>query len=122
MKARFHQLYELVSLLLVAVFGQLAVLIFGDCGGVYYYAAMAGLTVGWGVIGAVAAMRRIRDPLWLAHLAHQMQREAEDTGRIETIRDYYVQLHEVAVAEAERREPGVVRRAWEVRAKQCPTS
>ena len=115
----YRKVYELVSLASVVVVGQLVALVLGDCGWVYYYAALAGLNTGYGLVGSVYMMRKIRDPLWLAQLAHQMQREVDDGEHVDAIQMHYVHLHEITVAEAENREPGVVRRAWDLRNKHA---
>jgi hypothetical protein len=60
-------------------------------------------------------MWKIRDPLWLAFLAHQMQREVDDGEHMEAIRLHYAHLHGIVTTEAESREPGVIRRAWQLR-------
>ena len=112
-----RRVYELASLAAVAVVGQLVAVAFGDCGGVYYYAALAGLSTGYGVVGSVVAMWKIRDPLVLAQLAYQMQREVDDGEHVEALRAYYAHLHGITVAAAEACEPGVIRRAWTARAQ-----
>jgi hypothetical protein len=105
--------YDLFSLASLVVVGQLAGLIVGDCGWVYYYAGMLGLGTGYGLVGALHMMRKIgREPVFLAHLAFQMRREVDEGEHPDVVRAHYARLSGVVEAEAETREPGVVRRAW----------
>lgn len=104
-----------MALLVLAVVGQLATLLIGDCAAVYYYAAMGGMSNGeWPVLAAFLMMWKITwDPLYLAALGFQMRRELTDGEHSnEGILDHYARLADIVEAEAERREPGVVRRAW----------
>jgi len=111
--------YSFVSLAGLVVCGNLAALVFGDCGWVYHYAAMGGAASGWGAVGSFYFMWKVsREPIWLAQLAYQMRREAADTESPETVRAHYARLAGVVEDEAERRQPGSVRLAWEERERR----
>jgi len=119
---RLRNCWDVTTLLTLAVLGQLAYFVFGNCGGIYYYAALAGMSMTGGhgnVIGAFQFMCAIsRGSRTLAVLAHEMQKEIDIGEHPEVVRDYYARLHAVAVEVAEAREPGVIRRAWEMRQKR----
>lgn len=129
MTSRIRFAFDIAYLAIFVVLGNLAILLFGDCGAIYYYAAMAGLSSSrftdesegdrlhwWAApFFSFVAMRKIREPLFLAQLAFQMRREVEEGEHTDAVRAHYARLSRVTEEEAESRQPGVVRLAWEAR-------